>query len=434
MFVIMKKQLCLSLSFFLFMQILQAQPILPGAYQTQEYLPILKQKRVGIFANHTTIINKTHVVDSLQNLGVTITKIFAPEHGFRGKADAGEHVNSYIDSTTKIPVISLYGSKRKPSEKDVEDVDILVFDVQDVGVRFYTYISSLQEFIEAAIELNKPLIVFDRPNPNGFYVDGPVLDTAYRSFVGMQPIPVVYGMTMGEYAKMLIGEKWLSKRATKQTDNLVSLGEMLGFEQERKDFYLKIINCKNYTHKSKYQLPVAPSPNLATMAAIYWYPSTCYFEGTVLSEGRGTDYPFCIFGHPSFKAYSDTAVNLFKFTPIARFGAKEPKLKNQVCYGWNLYNPNNKQILKSINNKIQLQYLIKAYRLFSLYNNADSFFIHPKNRIDKNYFFNKLVGDGSLKQQLYLGKDEIQIRKSWQPALQKFKVIRKKYLLYKDFE
>lgn len=431
MFVCMKKRLYVAVALLFFVEIIQAQPILPGAYQTQEYLPILKNKRVGIFANHTTVISKTHLVDSLKKLGVTITKIFAPEHGFRGKADAGEHVNSSIDSATQVPVISLYGSKRKPSAKDVEDVDVLLFDVQDVGVRFYTYISSLQEFIEAAIDLDKPLIIFDRPNPNGFYVDGPVLDTAYKSFVGMQPIPVVYGMTMAEYAKMLIGEKWLSKKATKQTDNLISLGEMLGFEKEREGFYLKIIKCKNYTHKSKYELPVAPSPNLGTMAAIYWYPSTCYFEGTVLSEGRGTDYPFCIFGHPKFKSYNDTSVGLFQFTPTARFGAKEPKLKDQVCYGWNVYQPNNKDVLKTINHKIQLNYLITAYRLFG---NNDSFFLQPKNKKPTNYFFNKLVGNNSLMQQLYEGKTEAEIRNSWNPALKKFKAIRKKYLLYPDFE
>lgn len=431
MFVHMKKRLLFAFSFLLFIDVINAQPILPGAFQTQEYLPILKNKRVGIFANHTTVINKTHVVDSLQKLGVTISKIFAPEHGFRGKADAGEHVNSYVDSATKIQVVSLYGAKRKPSAKDVEDVDVLVFDIQDVGVRFYTYISSLQEFIEAAIDLNKPLIIFDRPNPNGFYVDGPVLDTAYKSFVGMQPIPVVYGMTIAEYAKMLLGEKWLSKKAVKQTDHQISLGEMLGFEEERSGFYLKIIKCKNYNHHSKYELPVAPSPNLSTMAAIYWYPSTCYFEGTVLSEGRGTDYPFCIFGHPSFKAYNDTAVGLYKFTPTSRFGAKEPKLKDKVCYGWNVYNANNKEVLKAVSNTIQLNYLITAYRLF---NNHDSFFIQPKIKTPKNYFFNKLVGNENLMQQLMQGKQESEIKKSWQPALKKFKAIRKKYLLYKDFE
>lgn len=432
MFVHMKKRLLFALCCLLFLVGSNAQPILPGAHQTQEYLPLLKNKRVGIFANHTSVINKTHVVDSLKKIGISITKIFAPEHGFRGKADAGEHVNSSVDSATQIQVVSLYGAKRKPSAKDVEDVDILVFDIQDVGVRFYTYISSLQEFIEAAIDHNKPLMIFDRPNPNGFYVDGPVLDTAYKSFVGMQPIPVVYGMTMAEYAQMLIGEKWLNKKAIKQTDHQLSLGEMLGFENERTDFYLKIIKCKNYTHQSKYQLPVAPSPNLATMAAIYWYPSTCYFEGTVLSEGRGTDFPFCIFGHPNFKAYSDSAgAGMITFTPTSRFGAKEPKLKDKLCYGWNLYNANNNEILKAVNNKIQLQHLIKAYRLFG---NHNAFFIQPKTKASTNYFFNRLVGNGSLMQQLAEGKSEFEIRKSWQSALKKFKAIRKKYLLYKDFE
>lgn len=410
-----------------------ALPILPGAYQTEQYVPMLKGKRVGIFANHTATIGNTHVVDSLQKLGINVVIAFGPEHGFRGNADAGEKIDSYIDSATKINVVSLYGKKRKPSATDLQNVDVLLFDIQDVGVRFYTFISSLQEFIETAIEHNKPLIIFDRPNPNGFYVDGPILDTAYKSFVGMQPIPVVYGMTIGEYAKMLIGEKWLGASYNKKIDNQVSLGEMLGFENERKNFSLTIIPCKNYTHKSLYELPIKPSPNLPDMATIYWYASTCYFEGTVLSEGRGTDHPFCIFGHPSLKPYNDTVNDLYEFTPISRYGAKEPKLKNKVCYGWNVYDTPYNKILKHLNHKIDIEPLVKAYKLYSLYGDG-KFFLEPKSGKATDYFFNKLVGNATLMEQLKQGLTAKQISKSWQAGIVKFKKIRKKYLLYNDFE
>jgi uncharacterized protein YbbC (DUF1343 family) len=431
----MKYILIVAFSFSIFLATAQKKTlnILPGAYQTEQYLPLLNGKKVAVFANHTATINSTHIVDSLQKLGVNIVKAFGPEHGFRGNADAGEKVDTYIDAATKIQVISLYGKKRKPSAEDMQDVDVLVFDIQDVGVRFYTFISSLQEFIETAIEYNKPLIVFDRPNPNGFYVDGPVLDTAYKSFVGMQPIPVVYGMTIGEYAKMLVGERWLAAKYNKAIDNKVSLGEMLGFENERKNFSLTIISCKNYTHKSLYELPIKPSPNLPDMATIYWYASTCYFEGTVLSEGRGTDHPFCIFGHPSLKPYSDTVNVLYEFTPTSRYGAKEPKLKDKVCYGWNVYDTPYNKILKHLNHKIDIEPLVKAYKLYSLYGDG-KFYLEPKSGKATDYFFNKLVGNATLMEQLKQGLTAKQISKSWQPAIAKFKKIRKKYLLYKDFE
>lgn len=421
------------LSFFMGNAQKKSLPILPGAFQTEKYLPLLKGKKVAVFANHTATINNTHIVDSLQKLGVNIVVAFGPEHGFRGNADAGEKVESYIDSATKINVVSLYGKKRKPSAQDMQNVDVLLFDIQDVGVRFYTFISSLQEFIETAIEYNKPLIIFDRPNPNGFYVDGPVLDTAYKSFVGMQPVPVVYGMTIGEYAKMLVGERWLAAKYNKEIDGKLSLGEVLGFENERKDFSLTIIPCKNYTHKSLYNLPIKPSPNLPNMATIYWYASTCYFEGTVFSEGRGTDDPFCVFGHPSLKPYNDTVVALYKFTPTSRYGAKEPKLKNKECFGWNVYDKNYNNILKHLNNKIDIEPLVHAYRLFNIYGDG-KFFLEPKSGKATDYFFNKLVGNNSLKLQLETGLNAAQISKSWQPAIAKFKKIRKKYLLYKDFE
>jgi uncharacterized protein YbbC (DUF1343 family) len=390
--------------------------ILPGAYQTEEYLPLLHKKRVAVFANQTSVIDNTHLVDTLEKLGVNIVKIFAPEHGFRGTADAGANVQTYTDVQTGIPVLSLYGNKVKPSKEDLDDVDVLLFDIQDVGVRFYTYISSLQYFIESAIENNKPLMILDRPNPNGFYVDGPVLDTAYKSFVGMQPIPVVYGMTIGEYAKMLYGERMLS----------VDIKKLLSSKSESKVEelvnFITVVPCKNYTHKSRYILRVNPSPNLSDMGSIYWYPSTCFFEGTVITEGRGTDYPFQIFGHPKLP---DT---LYSFTPHSKLGAMEPKFKDQPCYGWNLYGTTSTET----NAQIQLKWLLQAYRLFP---DKENFFLRPKksNPRSQDYSFNRLAGNSELMQQIIDGKTEEEIRKSWQSKLDTFKKIRKKYLLYPDF-
>ncbi len=415
----------LFLLFFLLSQTIQAQEILPGAFQTNQYFNLLKDKRVAVFANHTSTIYKTHLIDTLINSNINVVKIFAPEHGFRGVADAGNKINNEIDEQTNISIISLYGKKNKPSKSDLYDVDVMIFDMQDVGVRFYTYISSLQYYIEAAIENDKPLIILDRPNPNGFYVDGPVLEKDFTSFVGMQEIPIVYGMTIGEYAEMLIGEEWLAWKNIRKIDNRISLGELLGFEKEKNNFSLTIIPCQNYTHSSMYELPIPPSPNLPNMQAIYWYPSTCLFEGTVLSEGRGTDYPFCIFGHPSYSK------NLFSFTPISKVGAANPKFKNQICYGWNVYNADINETLKTLNKKIQVNYLIDAYKLFT---NKNDFFIKPKTEIEVDYFFNKLVGSNKLLNQLKQNKTEQEIRNSWQLKLNNFKKIRKKYLLYKDFE
>ena len=396
-----------------------AANILPAAYRTQAYLPLLKGKRVGVFANHTATIGHKHLVDSLFSLGINITKAFGPEHGFRGTADAGEKIDNYIDAATGIPVISLYGKKRKPSAEDLADVDILLFDIQDVGTRFYTFISSLQEFMEVAFENSKPLIILDRPNPNGFYVDGPVLDTAYKSFVGMQPIPTVYGMTMAEYAMMIAGERWLSEKANKKY-------EYYQRAQNSADtaFHFQIIKCGNYTHKSKYILPIKPSPNIPDMASVYWYGSNCLFEGTVLSEGRGTDHPFVIFGHPSLPKH------LYAFTPTSRNGAKEPKLKDQLSYGWNLFGTN-EETLQRVDNKVQIKYLLEAYRLFP---DKENFFIKPKNGNATGSFFNKLAGNSELMDQIKAGKTEAEIRQSWQPKLAVFKTIRKKYLLYPDFE
>ena len=395
--------------------------IIPGAERIDVYLPLIKTKRVGIFANQTSMVANTHLVDTLQKLGVNIKVIFSPEHGFRGTADAGEKIGNYIDEKTKVQVVSLYGSKHRPSEEDLKDVDILMFDIQDVGVRFYTYISSLEEYMNAAFEYGKPLMILDRPNPNGFYVDGPVLEPQFKSFVGMQPIPVVYGMTIGEYGMMLGGERWLSEKANTRHDYYRTA-------QNSADtpFHFLVIKCGNYTHTSKYVLPVKPSPNLPEIQAIYWYPSTCYFEGTALNEGRGTEKPFEIFGHPTL------AKNLYKFTPISRPGATEPKLKNQVCYGWNLSGPL-EDVLKKVNNRMQLFPLLNAYKLFP---DKENFFLKPKveNPKPENWSFNRLVGNSELMQQIKDSKSEQEIRKTWEPKLNEFKKIRKKYLLYPDFE
>lgn len=375
--------------------------IRPGAERLGLYLPLLNGKRVAVFANQTSVVGKTHLIDTLLTKGVQIKKIFSPEHGFRGTADAGEKIENLVDQNTGIPVISLYGKKRKPSAKDLEDVDLLIFDIQDVGVRFYTYISSLQEFMEAAMELNKPLLILDRPNPNGFYVDGPVLDKKFSSFVGMQPVPIVYGMTIGEYAKMLAGEKWLA----------IAPGSKM------KSLKLTVIPCGNYSHSSKYILPVKPSPNLPEIQSVYLYPSTCFFEGTVLSEGRGTDKPFQLFGHPDLPAH------LVPFTPRSREGAKTAKLLDRVCYGWDLSGPPAK-VIQEVNRKVQLKWLLEAYHLFP---QKDSFFL------SNGGFFNKLAGNAILINQVKQGIPEADIRRSWEPGLKKFRLIRKKYLLYKDF-
>lgn len=386
--------------------------VVTGADRMEVWLPLLKGKSVAVFANQTSVINNTHLVDTLLKSGIKIVKIFGPEHGFRGVADAGEHVNNSVDKKTGIPVISLYGDHKKPTSADFEGVDVLVFDIQDVGVRFYTYISSLQYIIEAALENHKPLMILDRPNPNGFYVDGPVLDTNFKSFIGMQPVPIVYGMTIGEYALMLTGENWLSAEANRINAYNITTNPTIDTP-----FHMTVIKCKNYDHNIKYNLPVNPSPNLKEMQSIYLYPSICFFEGTVLSEGRGTDKPFQIFGHPSLPKY------LFAFTPKPNEGAKNSKCFYQQCYGWNL-SGNTESIVKILDGKIQLKYLLDAYKLFP---GKDSFFL-------KNNFFNKLAGNDVLMKQIKNSTSETDIKKSWEPALNNFKAIRKKYLLYTDFE
>jgi uncharacterized protein YbbC (DUF1343 family) len=391
----------------------ETKPIIPGAYRTNVYVPLLKGKRVGVFANQTSVVGNVNLIDTLIKLGVNVTEIFSPEHGFRGNADAGASTTNSIDSATHVPIISLYGKKLKPTAEDLKDVDVLLFDIQDVGVRFYTYISSLQYFMEAAIENSKPLMILDRPNPNGFYIDGPVLDTNYRSFIGMQPIPVVYGMTIGEYAMMIGGEQWLSSVAANKKYQWYK-----NYAKNSVDtpFHFLVIKCQNYNHGSRFALPVKPSPNLPEIGSVYWYPSTCFFEGTNISEGRGTDEPFQIFGAPSLPN------NMYAFTPVSKQGAASPKYVNQTCYGWSVAN------IRADDGALHLQYLIDAYKLFP---NKDSFFIKSKSG---DYFFNKLAGNATLMQQLKDGRSEEEIRASWQPALNAFKEIREKYLMYDDVE
>ncbi len=365
-----------------------------GADRTEEYLPLLKGKAVAVVANPTSVIGKTHLVDSLLRSGITIKKVFCPEHGFRGDNDAGENVKSYKDKKTGLTIISLYGKNHKPLPADLKDVQTVIFDIQDVGVRFYTYISTLNYVMEACAENNKPLIVLDRPNPNGFYVDGPVLEDKYKSFVGLNPVPIVYGMTVGEYARMLNGEGWLKG----------------GVKCD-----LRIITVRGYTHSDYYNLPVKPSPNLPNMGSVYLYPSLCLFEGTVISVGRGTEAPFEMIGHPKLTNAP------FKFTPKSIPGAsKNPPYEGQVCQGYDLRNFGDMYIKNF--GKLYLFWLQGTY----------------KNMPDKAAYFNEyffsLTGTATLKQQIVEGKSEEDIRRSWEPGLKKFKEIRKKYLLYQDFE
>lgn len=379
--------------------------LLTGADQLGQYIPMLKGKRVAIFANATSTVGRSHLVDTLVKMGVVIHTIFSPEHGFRGDADAGATVRNQQDPATGIPIVSLYGSKVKPSPADLAAIDVMVYDIQDVGVRFYTYISSLQKYMEAAVENHLPLVILDRPDPNGWYVDGPVLDTAFRSFVGEQPIPVVYGMTIGEYAQMLLGEGWVRSGAS--STGAPASGAKPGFR-------LIVIPCKDYTHHSRYTLPVKPSPNLPNMQSVYLYPSLCLFEGTGVSLGRGTPKPFQQFGAPSFPD------SLYHFTPQPVPGALKPPLQGQTCYGYDL---SGIDVEKETGSLMSLQWLLKAYRLYP----------------DKEHFFNgngsgfdRLAGSSELRQQLIDGMTEAGIRKSWEPALEHFKRIRKKYLLYAE--
>lgn len=385
--------------------------IIPAAEQLDKYLPLLKGKKVALLVNHTSTVGQQHIIDALLKEGININVVFGPEHGFRGDAPDGAKIETTKDAKTGVPVVSLYGKKNKPAPEDLKDVEIMVYDIQDVGTRFYTYISSMQYFMEAALENNIPLVILDRPNPNGFYIDGPVLDPKFKSFVGMQPVPVVYGMTTGEYAHMILQEGWLSEAANKAFENL----KRIRFAEGAKYFQLHVIPVANYTHESKYLLPIAPSPNLPEMQSIYWYPSTCFFEGTTFSEGRGTPKPFQYIGHPLMPK------SMFSFTPTATSGAPNPKHKDKVCYGYDL-SGTTEEVLKKVDGKLQLRYLIDAYKAFP----------------DKEAFFgpsiNRLAGTDELAKQIKEGKTEEEIRRSWQPKLNEFKNIRKKYLLYPDFE
>jgi uncharacterized protein YbbC (DUF1343 family) len=368
--------------------------IITGAEQPDIYIPILKELNVAVVANHTSLIGNTNLVDSLIGAGLKIVKVFSPEHGFRGRADAGQKVDNKIDLVTGLSIISLYGDHKKPQPADLNDVDIVIFDLQDVGARFYTYISTMTYVMEACAENNIPVVVLDRPNPNGFYVDGPVLEPEYKSFVGLHPVPVVHGMTTGEYALMVNGEYWLADSL--QCD-------------------LTVVPVKNYSHTDFYELPVKPSPNLPNKYAVYLYPSLCFFEGTVVSVGRGTDYPFQITGHPEFVPGS------YIFTPRSIPGAStNPKHEGVYCNGQNLIG-----YAKEMQNnpaQINLTWLI-AYHEF-LKDKTDFF----------NNYFEKLAGTGKLRKQIEAGLPAQEIRESWQPGLIRFKEIRKKYLLYPDFE
>lgn len=392
-------------------KITSSATILPGANQMQEYLPMLRGKKVALLVNHTSAIGNTHLIDTLIKSGINIKVIFGPEHGFRGDAPDGEKIETTVDKKTGIHVVSLYGKKTKPAPEDLKDVDMMVYDIQDVGTRFYTFISSMQYFMEAALENGIPMIILDRPNPNGFYVDGPVLDPKFKTFVGLQPVPVVYGMTIGEYANMILQQGWLAEAANQAYENL----KRIRFMQGAKYFQLHVIPVKNYTHKSRYVLPIKPSPNLPDIQSVYWYASTCFFEGTTLSEGRGTPKPFQYIGHPAMPK------NMFSFTPKSTEGAPNPKHKDKVCYGFDL-SGSPVQVLKKVDNKVQIKYLIDAYKAFP----------------DKENFFNKsidrLAGTDELAKQIKAGKTEAEIRRSWEPKLSEFKKIRKQYLMYPDFE
>ncbi len=364
----------------------KANVVLPGIEQTEMYLPLIRSKNIAITCNHSAVFtNRTHLIDSLLSLKENIKKIFVPEHGFRGDIMAGELVAHAVDSKTGLPLISLYGKNKKPTNQDLNDIQVMIFDIQDVGVRFYTYISTLHYVMEACAENNIPLIVLDRPNPLGFYVDGPVLDTAYKSFVGMHPVPIVYGMTIGEYATMINGERWLKNGLTCE---------------------LTVVPVKNYTHQTYYQLPVKPSPSLVNLRSIYLYPSLCLFEGTVISVARGTDFPFQAIGHPLLK-------NQYKFSfdvPVT-LGNKKI-LRTKKYYGLDLRN--------STDSVFTLKYLLEMY---NHYPQKDEFF---------NSFFIKLIGDKRVYNAIKEQKSEEEIRKIWQKDLEKFKLVRKKYLIYPD--
>ena len=360
--------------------------IVVGANRFSEYLPYIENKNIGIVANQTSMVDATHLVDFLFAKQLSIKKVFAPEHGFRGRADAGELVKDGIDTKTGLPVISIYGKNKKPSETQLKDIEVMIFDIQDVGARFYTYISSLHYLMEACSEQNIPLVILDRPNPNGHYIDGPILEKEHTSFVGMHPIPVVHGMTIGEYAQMINGEGWLSN----------------GVKCD-----ITVIKMENYNHLASYSLPIKPSPNLPNDTSINLYPSVCFFEGTFVSAGRGTDMQFQIFGAPSLSAEEYP----FQFTPQANVGAKYPKFKDELCFGKDLRSTPKLD-------KIKLEWLIEAY---------------VSNGKKKDFFteyFTKLAGTKKLQEQIEQGYTYREIRKTWLQGLRDYDKMRSAYLLY----
>jgi uncharacterized protein YbbC (DUF1343 family) len=367
----------------------QDKKILPAADQPELYLSKLSGKSVGIVANQTSILtqsNQKHVVDFLLEKGISVKKVFVPEHGFRGVADAGEKVDNTIDSKTGLPIISLYGNNKKPTAAQIKDLDLIIFDLQDVGVRFYTYISTMHYVMEAAAENGIPVMIFDRPNPNGDYIAGPVLKSGFESFVGMHPIPVVHGLTVGELAKMINGEKWLK-------------GDLQAT--------IEVIPVGNWTHDMRYNLPVKPSPNLPNDLAIRLYPSTCFFEGTIVSLGRGTLFPFQTYGYP------DPTFGKFTFTPISIDGmSKTPPLQDQICYGVDLRN-------EPLNQQFTLKYLLDAYQKSG------------KGKAFFSNYFNTLAGTDQLKKMIIEGKTALEIESSWQTDLDSYKKLREKYLIYK---
>lgn len=368
--------------------VLKAEDAIVGASRLELYINKLEGKSVGIIANQTSIINGTHLIDTLLNKGVNVIKIFTPEHGFRGTADEGASINNSIDEKTQLPIISLYGNNKKPNETQLKDIDILIFDLQDVGTRFYTYISTMTYIMEAAAENNIPLIVLDRPNPNGFYVDGPVLEPENKSFVGLHQVPIVYGLTIGEYALMVNGEYWLSDSL--QCD-------------------LTIIPLGDYDRNAIYELPIKPSPNLPNWESVYLYPSLCFFEGTIVSVGRGTEFPFQVYGHP--KMTDD-----FVFTPRQSDGRRAPLLCDEECHGEYLITYAHD--FKRNKNQINLSWIINAYNQLK---EEGKFF---------NNFFVKLSGTNELQQQIEQGMTEKEIRATWKEGLDNYKKIRKKYLIY----
>lgn len=370
-----------------------------GADQTEKYLPYLKGKRVAILGNQTSIIGKKNLVDSLHTLGVNIVKVFGPEHGFRGKASNGAAVKDEVDSTTGIPIISLYGAKHKPSKEDLANVDLMIYDVQDVGCRFYTNINALAALMEACADNGKELLILDRPNPNAYFVDGPVLDMKLKSGIGMFPIPITHGLTIGEFAQMLNGEGWLANGAKCK---------------------IKIISVANYRHDMPYTLPVYPSPNLNTQQSVMLYPSLCLFEGTVISQGRGTYMPFTVLGNPLL----DKEKYPFSFTPVSLKGMSETPLHmNQVCYGLDLRKYDINKLRRE--GKINIQWMMEMYKA---YPNKEKFF--DRTQSSQMGSIDGLVGTTAFKNQVAAGLSEKEIRQSWEPALSNYKTMRKKYLLY----